>query len=115
MSTIARTGQLANVYPFLPQAADAPFLKTNTEFTFPVVTASLFFYSCPQLEACRLLLGAGAAVAARDHARRTPLHYAGSSAEVTRLLLDFGADPEAKVYLFFSLHGGGYAFRQVFF
>lgn len=50
-----------------------------------------------QLEACRLLLDAGAAVAARDHARRCPLHYGGSSAAVTQLLLDFGADPDAKV------------------
>lgn len=49
-----------------------------------------------QVEASRVLLGAGAAVAARDYARRCPLHYAGSSAAVTRLLLDFGADPEAK-------------------
>lgn len=49
-----------------------------------------------QVEAGRTLLGAGAAVAARDYARRCPLHYAGSSAAMTRLLLDFGADPEAK-------------------
>lgn len=44
-----------------------------------------------------MLLGAGAAVAARDHWNRCPLHYANNSLEVTRLLLDFGADPDAKV------------------
>lgn len=61
---------------------------------------SIAFPSHPlrfQVEVSRILLGAGAAVAARDYARRCPLHYAGSSAAVTRLLLDFGADPEAKV------------------
>lgn len=46
-----------------------------------------------------MLLGAGAAVAARDHSSRCPLHYAGSSVDVTELLLDFGADPEAKASL----------------
>lgn len=50
-----------------------------------------------KLEICRVLLGAGAAVAARDHSNRCPLHYAGNSLEVTQLLLDFGADPEAQV------------------
>lgn len=44
-----------------------------------------------------MLLGAGAAVAARDHSKRCPLHYAGGYPAVTKLLLDFGADPEAKV------------------
>ena len=44
-----------------------------------------------------MLLGAGAAVAARDHSSRCPLHYAGGSVAVTQLLLDFGADPEAQV------------------
>lgn len=52
---------------------------------------------CGQLEVCRVLLGAGAAVAARDHSNRQPLHYSGASVSVTALLLDFGADPEAKV------------------
>lgn len=43
-----------------------------------------------------MLLGAGAAVAARDHSSRCPLHYASNSLEVTQLLLDYGADPNAK-------------------
>ena len=50
-----------------------------------------------------MLLGAGAAVAARDHSRRSPLHYAGGSVAVTQLLLDFGADPEAQVIQLFRL------------
>lgn len=50
-----------------------------------------------KLEICRVLLGAGAAVAARDHSNRCPLHYAGNYLDVTQLLLDFGADPEAQV------------------
>lgn len=56
-----------------------------------------------KLEICRVLLGAGAAVAARDHSNRCPLHYAGSSLGVTQLLLDFGADPEAQVLMYIML------------
>lgn len=57
-----------------------------------------------------MLLGAGAAVAARDYSQRCPLHYAGSSPEVTQLLLDFGADPEAK-----ARHGSHGSRRGVLF
>lgn len=56
-----------------------------------------------QLEVCRVLLGAGAAVAARDHSRRCPMHYSGSSPTVTQLLLDFGADPDAKARCLFGV------------
>lgn len=53
-----------------------------------------------------MLLGAGAAVAARDHSNRCPLHYAGGSVAVTQLLLDFGADPEAQVTKAFTQQWG---------
>lgn len=50
------------------------------------------------IPALRLVIEAGADLEARDYRGRTPLFHFGETSEITKILLDYGSNPDAQDY-----------------